>query len=378
MKIKLKELKPNPYKKDINKGKLNKEQVDKIRSNLKKLGFFGSIPIFKKDGQYYIIAGHHRCEALKQEFGKDYEVNVDVHNYSDEQILRAMVIENLTQRSGEFRETNANIVAVEKYLNDNEDVLKRCRESRHLSKAQANTKQMKKVTALDIAEWLDSETGRILTKDEILYNLRIFHNLDKELQDKIQKKHDQTKTVRESDESISYSQAVILSGIDDKEEQKDIAKALHESKENRVREQAVLVKEYKEAPDDIKDKVREGHLDISEVDVAVFDKQVKAKQTGEKTEFIPNFKGRIEDFGYNVAKLETQVAMFRKVFRKDTFNTKYKSLGVKERGFVNASIHQIRNRIKKCYDDVEVFVDMIENPPIEKTKRLVQKTNRGK
>ena len=51
MKLQIKDLKPNPYKKEISGGKLNQEQVDKFKTNIKKLGLMGSIPIrkFKKE-----------------------------------------------------------------------------------------------------------------------------------------------------------------------------------------------------------------------------------------------------------------------------------------------------------------------------------------
>ncbi len=102
MKIKLSELKPNPFKKQISKGLLNKEQVDKIKSNIKELGFFGSLPVFKKDNQYYLIAGHHRTQALKEIYGKEHEVEVTISNYNEDQVFKGMVIENLTQRTNDL------------------------------------------------------------------------------------------------------------------------------------------------------------------------------------------------------------------------------------------------------------------------------------
>jgi len=33
-------------------------------------------PILKKDNQYFLIAGHHRKDALRQTFGEDFEVSV--------------------------------------------------------------------------------------------------------------------------------------------------------------------------------------------------------------------------------------------------------------------------------------------------------------
>jgi len=55
MELKLKELNSNPFKKEINGGKLNEKIVKKIKAHLKELGLMGSLPVFKKDEKYYLI-----------------------------------------------------------------------------------------------------------------------------------------------------------------------------------------------------------------------------------------------------------------------------------------------------------------------------------
>ena len=118
MKLKIKELNPNPFKKEINKGRFNKEIIQKIKANIKELGLMGSLPIFKKDNKYYLVAGHHRVEALREVFGSDYEIEVTLHNYSEENVLRGMIVENLTQRADELMEVTDNLNAIRKYLKD--------------------------------------------------------------------------------------------------------------------------------------------------------------------------------------------------------------------------------------------------------------------
>jgi len=118
MKLALKDINPNPFKKEINGGKLSETTIAKIKSNIKELGLMGALPVFKKDNKYYLVSGHHRHEALKREFGKDYQIEVIIHNYNDDQALRGMVIENLTQRDTNLTETGANLVAIRKHLRD--------------------------------------------------------------------------------------------------------------------------------------------------------------------------------------------------------------------------------------------------------------------
>ena len=145
------DLKPNPFKKNISNGELNREQIDKIKSNIKELGLMGSIPIFKKDNEYFLIAGHHRVEALKQVYGKDYEVEVTLNNYNEDQVFKGMVIENITQRSNNFNELNENIVAIESYLNSKPEIMQRLRDSRRGSTREGLKDEFKdKATSSDI------------------------------------------------------------------------------------------------------------------------------------------------------------------------------------------------------------------------------------
>lgn len=86
-----------------------------------------------------------------------------------------MVIENLTHRAGDFRETKPNVVAVESYLNTHKEILKslreqeqRLRESRRGSTREGMKNEFKeKPTSFDISYWLDENTERVMTHDEV-------------------------------------------------------------------------------------------------------------------------------------------------------------------------------------------------------------------
>ncbi len=58
----------------------------------------------------------HRIQALKEVYGNNFEIDVVIHKYNDDQLLRGMVIENLTQRAGDFKEEIDNLIAVRNYL----------------------------------------------------------------------------------------------------------------------------------------------------------------------------------------------------------------------------------------------------------------------
>jgi len=75
MKIKLKDLLPNPFKKHINGGRLNKERIDLLKESITKDGFWDNVMCREKDGKYELAYGHHRIEAAKEVLGGDYVIN---------------------------------------------------------------------------------------------------------------------------------------------------------------------------------------------------------------------------------------------------------------------------------------------------------------
>lgn len=192
MKLKLNQLNPNPFKKEINGGKLSEIQIQKLSSNLDKLKLMGSIPVVKRGKEYYQISHHHRTEAMKRKFGAKYEVEVTIHNYTDAQMLRGMVIENLTQKLDDFNETMDNIAAIENFLNKNV------------------MKKDEKATALDIFNWLD-DSGSIISIDKITNMLNIKNKLSPELLSRV--KNTQAGTEDEREEFIQETNAIYLSKI---------------------------------------------------------------------------------------------------------------------------------------------------------------------
>ena len=116
MEIEISRLKPNPFKRQINSGKLNREQINKIKASLKDLGFMGSFSVTQEGNSYSLNFGHHRQQAVIEKFGKNYKVNITIQNYNEDQKLRAMVIENVTQRGVEFQEKAENLVVIRNYL----------------------------------------------------------------------------------------------------------------------------------------------------------------------------------------------------------------------------------------------------------------------
>lgn len=259
MKLKIKDLNSNPFKKEINNGKLNEVQIEEISGNLEELGYMGAIPVVKIKEKYHLVNSHHRVEALKRKFGKDYEIAVTVHNYNDDQLIRGMVIENLSQRGSDFKEEIENIRTVEDYLNKNKEILTSLRESRSHMPQRMKNEFKNGATARDIQGWLKLSKEK-WGDDIILQIMNIYKKLDKSLLEK-------TNYVRggkkDSKEHLSVEDAKNLSRID-KEEQKKMKEILDETGLDH-KEKGKLITTYKSAEPETKKKVINKQIDIRDI-----------------------------------------------------------------------------------------------------------------
>jgi len=265
MKLKLKDLNQNPFKKEINKGRLDEDTIKKIQANMIELGLMGSIPVVKRDNKFYLVSHHHRVEALKREFGKDFEVDVDLKNYSDDQLLRGMVVENLTQRNNEYAEEEDNILAIKKHLVKDKMLLDDkgiiCPTGGQL-KSKRNDMRGGRIdeygSVRQICLWLDKNTGDVLKKSTISDRIAVYEKLNPELKKKIEKigggkAPDDVVTVKQATELVRVTQ--------DKEEQKDLWDAM-KKEEGRPHELLTL---YKNSDEETKKEVRDGKIRLRDL-----------------------------------------------------------------------------------------------------------------
>lgn len=339
MKIQINKILSNPFKSEINKGKLNEETIKKIKSNIKELGLMGALPVFKKNNQYFLVAGHHRLEALKQEFGRDYEVNVEVHDYNEEQVLRGMVVENLTQRDNDLKEELENLEIIINYLKKNKVLI-----DKHPDREIASPRH--------IYDWLNLNNNEIMKYSKINQYVSILKNLSPKILENLEKQ----KSGIHNTENITIAEAVAISKFSP-EEQIVLAEQLKESKEGNKVDRLQLISEYNQAPQEVKEKIIKKDINLDDIKEAVVDSQIN---NNEKTEFIPNFDQRIKGFSLEVTKLQQQVAIFKKLFYSPNFNGSYKKLSSENKLILDNSIDSINNRIKNCYEEVSFFMKKIE------------------
>ena len=94
MKVRLKDVKSNPWR-YVNKGyPIDQAKVEKLRSSIKRTGFWDNLVAREHKGEIQIAYGHHRLEALRREYGLEHEVEMIMRDIDDAQMLKIMAAEN--------------------------------------------------------------------------------------------------------------------------------------------------------------------------------------------------------------------------------------------------------------------------------------------
>lgn len=93
MKVKIKDLLPNPFR-DMENYPINECKVESLINSIDETGFWENILARKKDDKFEIAYGHHRLVALKKIFQPDDEVDIPVKKISDEIMIKIMANEN--------------------------------------------------------------------------------------------------------------------------------------------------------------------------------------------------------------------------------------------------------------------------------------------
>ena len=272
MQIKIKDIKENPYRKEL--GKYNEDQIKKIVESFKMSDFATSqrfevrfLKIVKDKEifpEYQLIYGHHRLEALKRYLkNNDYEVEIIIRDYNDEKMLVEMLRENLVKDNDWYLKMRA-LTLVKKFL---------------IEKLKKSSIEVKDII-------------KFISKDELLFShkeanslLNIAENLAPELLNKVVKT-ESIYAIFEDKDVINLSQAKALALFKDKEEQKDLANVLKNSIIQKTHEQLKLLQDYKNASINIKNKIRSGEIDL----VAVKNFQIERKERKEFSKIIDEKK----------------------------------------------------------------------------------------
>jgi len=115
MKVKISDLKPNPFR-DIAHYPIDQSKVESLINSIKETGFWDNILARQTKNGIEITYGHHRLEALKKALGESAEVDIPIHDLSDDTMLRIMAEENNDLYAISISVVDETIRQVKKYL----------------------------------------------------------------------------------------------------------------------------------------------------------------------------------------------------------------------------------------------------------------------
>ena len=117
MKIKLKDLKPNPFRNfDLNP--IDPERVKEHDRSIKEHGLWYPILVRKKGEDIQIVHGHHKVEASRNLYGDDHEIEVVLVKYDDNQMLIALATENDPVWNHSIREIDEMVSGAKRQLDE--------------------------------------------------------------------------------------------------------------------------------------------------------------------------------------------------------------------------------------------------------------------
>ena len=115
MKVKVKELKANPFR-DLENYPFNMEKIEKLKKSIEQTGFWDNILARQVNGQIQIAYGHHRLKALQEVYSPDYMVEVPIKDLSDELMLKIMANENMEEWQSSVAVIDETVRAVRGFL----------------------------------------------------------------------------------------------------------------------------------------------------------------------------------------------------------------------------------------------------------------------
>jgi ParB-like nuclease domain len=95
-KYQLGEIQPNPFR-HIDRYPIDPRKVESLRKSIQTTSFWDNIVARERNGKAEIAYGHHRWVALKEEYPPDHEVELIIRDLGDEQMLKIMANENMSE-----------------------------------------------------------------------------------------------------------------------------------------------------------------------------------------------------------------------------------------------------------------------------------------
>lgn len=122
MRIKLKDIKSNPFR-DMKLYELNQRKIQDLRSSIQDTGFWDNLVVRKSSNNKYQLAyGHHRFQALVDEYGLEHIIEIPVKDLDDETMLRIMARENEQDWQMDIKNVDETVRVTRRFLFDHQDI----------------------------------------------------------------------------------------------------------------------------------------------------------------------------------------------------------------------------------------------------------------
>jgi len=156
MKIKVRDVHPNPYR-NIDHYPLNKEKIMALTQSIEKTGFWDNLVGREVDGKIQIAYGHHRIEALRlaEGFGYDFEFELPIKEIDNGTMIQIMANENMQEWGHDITVIDETVKVTKKYLESDSKFL--------AAKKIGGTYEKNQASGKDIAEFLGWSNSKVTT-----------------------------------------------------------------------------------------------------------------------------------------------------------------------------------------------------------------------
>lgn len=122
MKVKIKDLKPNPHR-DMKNYPINPEKIESLKNSIEQTGFWDNILARKNNGSLEIAYGHHRLQVLKELYEPEHEVDIPIKEIDDSTMLRIMANENDESWGTSPKIINETVRVTKQYLEEHPETI---------------------------------------------------------------------------------------------------------------------------------------------------------------------------------------------------------------------------------------------------------------
>ena len=123
MKVKIKDLHPNPFR-DMEHYPINPEKIESLKNSINQTGFWDNILARKKDDKIEIAYGHHRLMVLQGLYKPDDAVDIPIKDLDDATMIKIMANENDESWGTNPKVIDETVRVTKKFLEEHPEITK--------------------------------------------------------------------------------------------------------------------------------------------------------------------------------------------------------------------------------------------------------------